>query len=167
MSKKITLLFLILVLLSSVIGIHVIQLYKVHKSKIDFIENNPNIKVQFEVNKIDFSKFVWLKKNKEFKYKGNLYDITKIIETKNGKKFFCINDSYEKKIEQLFYKLYKEKKENKKKLNTNGYYLPILITNQDIITFKRKKTKIKSLISQLSTIYLDIPYSPPKNNLLS
>ncbi len=40
----------------------------------------------------------WIKKNKEFRYKGLMYDVVKTA-TENGKKvFYCINDVKEKNL---------------------------------------------------------------------
>ncbi|NPA44194.1 MAG: hypothetical protein GXO49_01535, partial [Chlorobi bacterium] len=39
---------------------------------------------------------IWIKKNKEFRYKGFMYDIVKTKQLNNKKYYYCINDIKEK-----------------------------------------------------------------------
>lgn len=52
-----------------------------------------------QINKKDLNELVWEEKNKEFHYKGELYDIVKTEENSQYIIYYCINDKQE---EQLF-----------------------------------------------------------------
>jgi hypothetical protein len=62
----------------------------------------------------------WMREGKEFRYKGDMYDVIK-SETHNGRKtYFCINDKEEKNLGSNFNKLLSKKLENEGKTKTNS-----------------------------------------------
>lgn len=52
-----------------------------------------------EIHKTEQNQLIWEEKNKEFYYKGELYDIVKTEEKTESITYYCINDKQE---EQLF-----------------------------------------------------------------
>lgn len=56
----------------------------------------------------------WQRKDKEFRYKGNLYDVIKSENDGNTITYFCINDKEEKNLGSSFYELLSKKLENDK-----------------------------------------------------
>jgi len=117
--------------------------------------------VPFSNNK----EIIWTKKNKEFKYKGAMYDIVK-TKIKNGKSYyFCINDIREKQLITSFINN-NNRRRNKtliviKKVLSNKYFfekfsLKIIINKLDIY------------FSEYQQIYksqtVDVLSPPPKFN---
>jgi predicted transcriptional regulator len=64
----------------------------------------------------------WIKPNKEFRYKGELYDIVKIQHQHQKKYYYCLNDSKEKQLIADFNKTHNTKKESEKKLKRSFNY---------------------------------------------
>jgi hypothetical protein len=62
----------------------------------------------------------WQREGKEFRYKGNLYDIIKSETDHNRITYFCINDKEEKNLGSNFNKLLSKKLENEGKTKTNS-----------------------------------------------
>lgn len=106
----------------------------------------------------DENKIIWTKKNKEFKYKGLMYDVVKTT-TKNGKKYYyCINDVKEKKLITSFFRnnrrknkfLFKLKKNLSKKYLSKKFSTKISIKNTNVFVFENQefyKSKILDVLS--------------------
>jgi predicted transcriptional regulator len=106
----------------------------------------------------DENKITWTKKNKEFKYKGLMYDVVK-TKIKNGKKYYyCINDVKEKKLITSFFRnnrrknksLLKLKKILSKKYLSNKFSKRISIKNTNLYLFENQefyKSKILEVLS--------------------
>ena len=112
------------------------------------------------------NEIVWIKKNKEFKYHGSLYDIVK-TKTENGKiYFYCINDRKESKLIARFLRTDKQRKKVLRqllKILSNKY----LISENSIGTTGNVSDIIYS--GYLKTYYVravDVPVPPPKLNFL-
>jgi hypothetical protein len=65
---------------------------------------------------------VWIKPDKEFSYKGEMYDVVKIQMHDQKKYYYCLNDSKEKELIANFNKTANHKKETEKKLKRNFNY---------------------------------------------
>jgi predicted transcriptional regulator len=106
----------------------------------------------------DENKITWTKKNKEFKYKGLMYDVVK-TKIKNGKKYYyCINDVKEKKLITSFFRnnrrknksLLKLKKILSKKYLSKKFSKRISIKNTNLYLFENQefyKSKILEVLS--------------------
>jgi hypothetical protein len=53
---------------------------------------------QIVISSNNENEITWIKKNKEFRYKGFMYDIVKIKIKNNKKYYYCINDLKEKNL---------------------------------------------------------------------
>lgn len=72
------------------------------------------------------SEITWTKPEKEFRYKGEMYDVVKTKNFPGKKHYYCINDRKEKQLIAGFDKTHNAKKESEKKLRRNfnySYYL--------------------------------------------
>ncbi|MDX1830090.1 MAG: hypothetical protein R3342_11145 [Lutibacter sp.] len=106
----------------------------------------------------DENKIIWTKKNKEFKYKGLMYDVVK-TKIKNGNRYYyCINDVKEKQLITSFFRnnrrknksLLKLKKILSKKYLSNKFSKKISIKNTNIYLFENQefyKSKILEVLS--------------------
>ncbi len=54
--------------------------------------------VTISIQNTDIASVIWLKKGKEFKYKGELYDIVKQKTTQEKTFFYCFQDKKEKEL---------------------------------------------------------------------
>lgn len=162
MLKKSILYLLIATLLLNVIGIFVLHIVKEIEAKNNFIRNNPSLLVQIDVNQQFTKDFVWIKKGHEFTFKGEMFDVVKITTSSKTKKFLCINDSYEKKINSLFYKLTKEKKGHKKQTHSTTFYLAFEL-NFNLDSFVDYYTKNTfNYLFNLPNIFLKNSKNPPE-----
>jgi len=64
----------------------------------------------------------WIKPNKEFRYKGEMYDVVKIQVQHQKKLYYCMNDSKEKQLLADFNKTHNTKKDSEKKLKRSFTY---------------------------------------------
>lgn len=106
----------------------------------------------------DENKIIWTKKNKEFKYKGLMYDVVK-TKIKNGKKYYyCINDVKEKQLITSFFRnnrrknkfLFKLKKNLSKKYLSKKFSTKVSIKNTNVFVFENQafyKSKILEVLS--------------------
>jgi len=106
----------------------------------------------------DENKIIWTKKNKEFKYKGLMYDVVK-TKIKNGNKYYyCINDVKEKKLITSFFRNNRRKNKSllklknilSKKYLSNKFSKRISIKNTNIYLFENQefyKSKILEVLS--------------------
>jgi len=89
-------------------------------SKEEMIELLIFNKEDIDNNKIDFR---WIHP-REFKYKGDMYDIVKKDENDKQLIVYCINDTKEKKLEEEFEKrVHKNSTEDKQRSTANNYNL--------------------------------------------
>ena len=68
----------------------------------------------------------WIETGKEFRYKGEMFDVVR-VKIKNEKKYYyCINDTKEKELIANFNKHHNSKKDNEKRIKRmlNNYYFP-------------------------------------------
>ncbi|NOX16822.1 MAG: hypothetical protein GXO87_00870 [Chlorobi bacterium] len=108
------------------------------------------------------NKINWIKKNKEFRYKGLMYDVVRIKTKDNKKYYYCINDIKEKNLIANYVR--HNKRRNKALLRLrkvlSNKYLPEnpsenLKTYKDKIYFAKYRQSYNS-------IYLEILPPPPK-----
>jgi len=102
MKKLVSVILLILFLFNSA-GYYLV--FKINQNKIRS-QIKTEIKLSLNTNelkKITFSFFEiksinWVKENKEFIYKNNMYDVVKSEKTDTGVTFYCIDDKQEKEL---------------------------------------------------------------------
>jgi len=113
--------------------------------------------------KIDFR---WIH-SREFKYKGDMYDIVKKDENDKQLIVYCINDTKEKKLEEEFEKrVHKNSSEDKQRPTTNNYNFVSLsepVQSEQI----GKAPVIETVLNYWRTdsyksLFLDIPSPPPR-----
>ena len=64
----------------------------------------------------DQSGISWIEQGKEFRFKGEMYDVVRIEIRNQDKYFFCIKDIKEKQLISIYYKNHNSKKEADKKI---------------------------------------------------
>ena len=85
------------------------------------------------------NQITWVKKNKEFLYQGEMYDIIKTKNQNQKTYYYCINDLREKNLIANFNKNHNSKKEFEKKIrrvSISKYFLQPITLNNDICAFK-------------------------------
>ena len=106
---------------------------------------------------------VWIKPDKEFLYKGEMYDVVKIQNKDQKKYYYCLNDSKEKELIANFNKTGNHKKETEKKLKRNFNF------NFDFQRFSIAKNLYPIHLTFISIQFLykstsaDILSPPPKS----
>ena len=105
---------------------------------------------------------IWIKPGKEFRYRGEMYDVVYSTIKGQDKLYFCINDNKEKQLISAYHKAHNSKKDADKRIKSNltDRYFPqeLLLSNTDYPTDMEYPVKN---ISFSSTI-LKIPSPPPK-----
>jgi len=111
----------------------------------------------------DESEIQWIKPQKEFRYKGEMFDVVRVKYKNEKKYYYCINDIKEKRLIAAFNKNHKSKKGNEKRMknrSNNQYFQSFLIKIKDNCSihlyFVRCDIKYKSNI-------IDILSPPPKS----
>ena len=64
----------------------------------------------------------WIKHSKEFRYKGEMYDVVKIKVLNHTKMYYCLNDSKEKQLIAGFHKTHNTRKDAEKRLKRGFTY---------------------------------------------
>jgi hypothetical protein len=104
----------------------------------------------------------WIKPGKEFRYRGEMYDVVYSKIEGQDKLYFCINDNKEKQLIAAYHKANNSKKDTDKRIKSNltDRYIPqqLLLSSTDYPTDMEYPAKN---ISFSSTI-LKIPSPPPK-----
>lgn len=110
--------------------------------------------------------FIWIH-SREFKYKGDMYDIVKKDENEKQLIVYCINDTKEKKLEEEFEKrVHKNSSEDKQRPTTNNYNFVFIsepVQSEQI----GKAPVIETVLNYWRTdsyksLFLDIPSPPPR-----
>jgi hypothetical protein len=78
---------------------------KIHEDAEELSEKNISdssvILLSFNINSLKNNKqFEWTRKDKEFRFRGKLYDIAKIVKEKGTVKYFCVNDKDEESLQK-------------------------------------------------------------------
>lgn len=105
----------------------------------------------------------WIKKGREFSYKGNLYDIVKIKVRGLRSYYYCINDKSEKKLISDFKKSQSSKKEAEKRIKrliNSNFYSPITLQINKLYT---TDFKYPAFDFHYKSGILKIPSPPPRN----
>lgn len=68
---------------------------------------------KIELTSLEFEKLNWLESNEEFEWKGDYYDVAKLVKTGKKVTVFCFNDKKESELCKAFEKQQKNK-QNKK-----------------------------------------------------
>jgi hypothetical protein len=104
----------------------------------------------------------WIETNKEFKYKGNMYDVVKKSIVKDKIYLYCINDTKEKQLIENYNKNHpsKTEKEKRERINISYQFLipQVLIIHERI----SKKLKFTQDDFKYKSCFLLIPSPPPK-----
>ncbi len=105
---------------------------------------------------------IWIKKNKEFRFKGFMYDIVKTKQLNNKKYYYCINDIKEKNLIANYIR--NNRRRNKKifslqKILSNKYFPEKFSVNLKVNKADIYYAEYKQL---WTSIYLEILSPPPK-----
>jgi hypothetical protein len=90
-------------------GMQVMYWVKIESAKKEasvFLSSNKfqqNTSTKFMFSRAEFDKFDWSDNNKEFKYKGELYDISQIKYLVNGVELACYSDNTETEVVNAFH----------------------------------------------------------------
>lgn len=106
---------------------------------------------------------VWIRPDKEFSYKGEMYDVVKIHYKNQQKYIYCKNDTREKELITNFNITRSSKKETEKKLKRNfnfSFYIQPNTISKNLYPIDLKF--ITTNILYKSTI-VDIHSPPPKS----
>jgi hypothetical protein len=109
------------------------------------------------------SGIVWIKQDKEFRYKGDLFDVVKIRYKDQKRLYYCLNDHKEQQLISNFNKTHNSKKESAKKLKRNfnyGFYTERFIVIKNLFP-------ADCVFSSSTGLYtpniIDIHSPPPKS----
>lgn len=163
--KKNLSIILIFVFLSNIVGSYIL---------FNILQNNIQRAVKHQIRRglkddeltiipaNDIENIHWIKADKEFKYKGEMYDIVKIKHNKIKKYYYCIWDKKEKKLIADYNKIHQNTRTRHRQTNK---LVRIQLFFQNITT----KTFLTSsdmlfieLICKLTKCYIRIPSPPPK-----
>ena len=103
----------------------------------------------------------WIEPNKEFRYKGEMYDVVKIIIQNQNKYYYCIKDIKEKQLIANYNKNHNSKKEDGKKIKEFKYqYIP----QQFSLTYCTYTSDLTSatIVFLYKSKIIDIHSPPPK-----
>lgn len=104
----------------------------------------------------------WIKPNREFRYKGDMYDVVKIKYVPGKKYYYCLNDKKEKQLIAGFNKTHNTKKESEKRLKRNFNYNSYI----EHFTLTKRIYPIGLTFSAIENFYssetIDINSPPPK-----
>ncbi|MEI7597185.1 MAG: hypothetical protein WCK02_15660 [Bacteroidota bacterium] len=107
------------------------------------------------------SSLSWVKKNKEFFYKGEMYDVVRTRIVGNKKYYYSINDKKEKNLVDNFNKAHNSRKKSEKttkKININSFVIPqSTLLNSGICSH----LIFSELHYTLTNIPSEIPSPPP------
>jgi hypothetical protein len=111
----------------------------------------------------DESNLCWIESNKEFRYKGEMYDVVKIQNQCQKKYYYCINDRKEKQLIANYDKNHNTKKDSGKKIkNLFNFFLyqqkSVVIKYTDTSDLPFAAIKV---LYKLRTITIHSP--PPKS----
>ena len=123
-----------------------------------------------QINKRDLSQLVWKEKNKEFYYKGELYDIVKTEEQTESVTYYCINDEQEEKLFanlddhiKTYVVLNKTNEKNSQKKNNNPlvklYFVPPV---RLLTSIESKLLQHLNLSFSLISLFKEIDSPPPQ-----
>lgn len=109
----------------------------------------------------------WTRHNKEFSYRGEMYDVVKIRFQGQKKYYYCLNDSKEKQLIDNYNRAHKTQKEPEKKLKQNFDYT----FGKWRFAFRAYPVPAAAHTMQGSFIYqklyIDTKYPPPKTRQLA
>ena len=103
----------------------------------------------------------WIKPNKEFRYKGEMYDVVKIKNLPGKRYYYCLNDKKEKQLIAGFDKTHNTKKESEKRFKQNfSFYF-------EQFTIPKKVYPIELTFSNIGNLYtsniISTLFPPPKS----
>ncbi len=171
-APAILLLILILYQLVGYYSIHQFQVYRVKKEVKKLVKNNiPQEQlttIAISISEIDRIK--WVKKDKEFIFEGEMYDVVKAIKAGNTITFYCIADFKET---ALFAKLddyvndFIASNPNKRKQNSHifgRFQFEYLLQKQIVVTPKTTSNNKLNPFSEIQAYmaFLNIESPPPK-----
>lgn len=104
----------------------------------------------------------WITEGKEFRYKGEMFDVIRIENKLNKRYLYCIKDKKEKELLANYLKTTKSKKDSDKKQKrvlTERYFPHELNINKLYFT---SQVQYVTIIFSLQSNCLIIPAPPPK-----
>lgn len=113
---------------------------------------------------------MWTKPNKEFRFKGEMYDVVKIESRGNQILYFCIHDFKESKLfAEIDHHIHNHIANNPNHRKRTNYLNKKVITDyisQTLLansySFNSKNLPFKKYINLYHSISMEIPYPPPK-----
>jgi len=127
---KLSSLLLVIILLFNVCGYYIIFNVVQNNIRHDIKEQIREGMTESELTMIEITvqneaEIRWIEHNREFTYRGNMYDVVKIKPVRDGKILYCINDIRERKLITDFAKKNESNQKAKKLLgNFSTNFLP-------------------------------------------
>lgn len=142
MIKKLLSTILLFLFLWNSCGFFINYYVKIQDAKNQYHLHNKLIcTVHLKYSDLSKSKIIWTKKNKEFKWNNNMFDIKKTYVKKGCKYLVCINDTHEKELDAGFFNhIGKTKNKKEKTKNQQRLFLPlaeVIETPNSIIYFDK------------------------------
>jgi hypothetical protein len=104
----------------------------------------------------------WIKPKREFRYKGEMYDVVKIKNLPGKKYYYCLSDNKEKQLIAGFNKTHNTKKESEKRLKRNfsySFYLQPFAATKNVYPIELAFSTIGDFYTSNT---IDIHSPPPK-----
>jgi len=97
---SIVVLFVMILSLTGYYPVFKLEQWKLHNQfkKMVKAEIPKNQLIRFVVNRHNERFVNWIKKDKEFRYKGRMYDVVKAENSQQGMIYYCINDQQETRL---------------------------------------------------------------------
>ena len=104
----------------------------------------------------------WIKPDKEFRFKGEMYDVVKIQIHDQKKYYYCLNDNKEKELIANFNKTSNTKKDSEKKLKQNFNYSLYLQRYPVTVNLYSINSTFPSIPVLYKSTFVDIHSPPPR-----
>lgn len=119
--------------------------------------------ILFEISDNSNPAVHWVESEKEFSFKGEMFDVVRIKKQQNKKLYYCINDRKEEQLILNYRKNHNSEKQTDKKIKT-GFNVQFF-AQQFVIKNYKYATNIRypNLIFLYKSNNLDIHSPPPKS----
>jgi hypothetical protein len=111
----------------------------------------------------DFQSLSWIEKDKEFEWKGEMYDVNRIEQVRDGFWVYCENDG----LEEILISFLKSVKKDMEVGTTNFNPQPQFFQSVLVFTFGSHQVKLERSSTEIPVFYKSICMSvlaPPPNN---
>jgi hypothetical protein len=165
--KRIIPSILIFFILYSVCGYHIlfrVQLFTVHREMKQIIRRGIKDEelIILRVADNSTSAIQWIKRGKEFRLKGEMYDVVKALKKDHISILYCIMDSKEKQLIARYEKAHRHQKPEQKIRIIPGFgmyfqtlpFTGFILPEHDLVYYHA---------CRLSELFSEIPFPPPKS----